>query len=284
MKEIIVPIDFSPESFYALDVAKEISKRYTQSEIVLLNIVEVPTRATFSATGEQSTVTMDDIYVLKMIEKARDEMTDIISDPQFNGINIRIKIKVGHNGVADEITSVPADLIIMGSKGDSGLHELLLGSTAEKVVRRASCPVMTIKTKPQDFRIQDMIFASNFKEDIPAITKLKELQSMCFAKLHLLYVDTSKNFLNREKAKERMLHFAEKNSLDNYTINVKEASSSEEGISQFASDINADVIAMATHARKGFLHVLMGSLTESMVNHSKTTMFTFHMKEEETHA
>lgn len=275
-------MDFSTEALYALEVARQISNNYFKVEIMLVNIIDAPTQSTFSATGEYVALTMDDLYVLKLIEKTKIEMDEIMNDPRYEDLDIKERIKVGSrfNFIAEEITSIPADLIIIGSKGARGMEELLKETTAEKVVRYAACPVITIKVKPDNFKVADIIFASSFKEEIFSIEKLLDIQKLFSAKIHLLYVNTSKDQSAAEKAKSRMHNFAERINLREFSINVYNSSSNEKGITEFAQQINADVISMATHARKGFFHLIIGSLTEDMVNHSKKMMLTFHMKEE----
>jgi nucleotide-binding universal stress UspA family protein len=75
-----------------------------------------------------------------------------------------------------------------------------------------------------------------------------------------------------------MEDFAKKLKLTNYTINVFNDVSEEEGIIYFADSINADMIAMATHGRTGFAHVLAGSIAEDVVSHSKRPVLTFVTK------
>ncbi len=72
--------------------------------------------------------------------------------------------------------------------------------------------------------------------------------------------------------------FAKKLQLKNYTINVFNDLTEEEGIVYFADSINADLIAMATHGRTGFAHVLAGSIAEEVVSHSKRPVLTFVIK------
>jgi len=66
--------------------------------------------------------------------------------------------------------------------------------------------------------------------------------------------------------------------LKKYTINIFNDLSEEEGIIYFADSINADMIAMATHGRTGFAHVLAGSIAEDVVSHSKRPVLTYVVK------
>jgi hypothetical protein len=78
--------------------------------------------------------------------------------------------------------------------------------------------------------------------------------------------------------KEIMERFAKKLCLKNYTLNVFNDLSEEEGIIHFANSINADLIALATHGRTGFAHVIAGSIAEDVANHSRKPVLTYVTK------
>ena len=63
--------------------------------------------------------------------------------------------------------------------------------------------------------------------------------------------------------------------LENYTTNTYDDVAEEDGIVAFAEDRNMDMIAIATHGRTGFLHLLSGSVAEDVVNHSRRPVWTF---------
>ena len=75
-----------------------------------------------------------------------------------------------------------------------------------------------------------------------------------------------------------MQEFAKRLQLKNFTLNIFSDNTEEEGIIYFADHINADLIAMATHGRTGFAHVISGSIAEDVVSHSKRPVLTFVIK------
>jgi nucleotide-binding universal stress UspA family protein len=78
--------------------------------------------------------------------------------------------------------------------------------------------------------------------------------------------------------REYMEKFAKKLGLKNYTINIFNDITEEDGIIYFAETIEADLIAMATHGRTGFAHVMAGSIAEDVVGHAKRPVLTFVVK------
>ena len=75
-----------------------------------------------------------------------------------------------------------------------------------------------------------------------------------------------------------MKKFVEKFNIENPTYNIFNDTIEEDGIIYFAEEIDAGMIAMATHGRTGFAHLLSGSIAEDVVNHSNRPVLTFNMK------
>lgn len=75
-----------------------------------------------------------------------------------------------------------------------------------------------------------------------------------------------------------MEKFAKKLQLKNYTLNIFNDLSVEEGVIRYADTINADLIAMATHGRSGFAHVIAGSVAEEVASHATRPVLTFVVK------
>ena len=163
----------------------------------------------------------------------------------------------------------------MGSRGTSGYEEVLIGSNTERVVRHSKCPVITVKT-PVDFsQVTDIVFAADFIEaEDNVAAELKAMQNFLHAKLHLVKIDTPGNFENSRTIKKRIQAFVQKHGLENYTMEIYNESTEEDGIIYFAEDIDADMIALATHGRTGLKHLLSGSIAEDVVNHAQRPVWT----------
>jgi nucleotide-binding universal stress UspA family protein len=107
---------------------------------------------------------------------------------------------------------------------------------------------------------------------------VKRAQDLYNATVHLVRINTPGNFQRDAVVRKYMQDFAKKLMLKNYTINVFNDVTEEEGIIYFSDSIDADMIAMATHGRTGFAHVLAGSIAEDVVGHSKRPVLTFVVK------
>ena len=141
-KEIVVPTDFSEHSLRALDYAIGLAEKYG-SQLELVYVIEAGLQS-----SDMAWINVDYEDINKQHKKAAlEHMERIKKDRVPRGIDINISILLGKSFVeiirfAD---SVNADLIVMATQGHGGLSHFLLGSTTERVVRKAPCPVLTIK-------------------------------------------------------------------------------------------------------------------------------------------
>lgn len=144
VKTILAPTDFSADSEKACDAAIELAKLYGAS-VVVLHAYHVSVPMTTSAFG--GAYTMPEGFFDDIRSEAKARVEQAAKDLATDGVDVR-GVAVGDPASLAIISfaeSLPADLIVMGTRGISGLKHVLLGSVAERVVRSAPCPVMTVK-------------------------------------------------------------------------------------------------------------------------------------------
>jgi hypothetical protein len=164
----------------------------------------------------------------------------------------------------------------MGSHGATGLKEMFIGSIAEKVVRFSEIPVMVIKKDHDNFKVQNFVFASNFKIEIKHTYKLSLTFAQLFdAKIHLLLVYTASSFMTTSDANTRIQEFVKGIDFENYMFTFYNDESIETGVLNFSKEIEADLIGISTHGRQGLSHFINGSISEDLVNHAKRPVITF---------
>ncbi len=287
MKKILVPTDFSEQASYALDLASEIAGK-TGAKIVLMHVMEYAKKqttflgsSTLNTMGSLTTgVEMDDIYFIQLFKKRKQQMAEILSDPVYANIDITDKIMMGtpYHAIEEEITESDADFIIMGTTGVNDWAESLIGSTAEKVVRHSSCPVLTLRRKVRLGDIGKIAFASDFKESKPGYMRIvRSIQKLFGAELHLVYVNTPSHFRNEREIINDLKAFASENELDGHKIHVYSHQHEEEGIVWFTEDHKMDMVMMATLGRSGFSRLFEHSIAEDVVNFSKKPVVTFNL-------
>jgi nucleotide-binding universal stress UspA family protein len=285
MKKILVPTDFSKPAQIAVDVAADIAKK-SNAEVILLHVIEEASSTSFNIVGEVSADSAadcdDKIFTMKLIERAKKQMAKIVEDTKAAGVKVRQELRMGtpFHGMRAIITEQKVDLVVMGTAGHSKLEEMIIGSNTEKVVRHSNCPVLTVHKKPAKSDFKNIVYATGMSKDEEVFSRIiRRTQQVYDSTVHLVRINTPGNFQRDTVVKKYMNDFAKKLQLKNYTINVFNDLTEEEGIVYFADSINADMIAMATHGRTGFAHVLAGSIAEDVVTHSKRPVLTFVTKQ-----
>lgn len=273
MKKILVPTDFSKQAENALKVAAQLAKKH-KSEIYLLHMLELPLNLVDQANTKGSSLP-ESIYFMKLAHKRFEE---VLSSSYLKGIKVfeTVLFKNTFEGITEVGEKNKVDLIIMGSHGASGFKEMFIGSNTEKVVRTSKIPVLVIKNDHEKFAVKNFVFASDFSSEIknPFKEALKFAESVK-AKMHLVFINTATNFLTSQEATEVMENFIKGLDITNYTLNIYNDTTVEKGILNFAQSIDADMIGMATHGRKGLAHFFNGSVSEDLVNHAKRPVITF---------
>ncbi len=273
MNNIIVPVDFSEQSEFALKAAADLAHRYG-SEILALHMLELNQAL---ATSPEGLYPEQTIFLIKLAEK---RFTEFLDKPYLKGVKVTPIIK--HYKVYEEVNEIAekhgASLVIMGSHGTDGLEEVFIGSNAERMVRHSRIPVLVIKSEITDFKIERFVFASSFREDnAMAFNKAKEFATLLSSKLDLVYVNTpGEEFMSTNDINERVGTFLKKVG-EGLEVTIYNDYSVERGILNYSDLVKADIIGISTHGRKGLAHFFSGSIGEDVANHSKIPVVTFRI-------
>lgn len=283
MTKVLVPFDFSEQAQNALDFSTGMAGKFDNIHIEVLHVIEVPSSSSFGTTGgsEMMPEIENQIFFIELMKRRKEQMAELEDSYAGKSFSFSTKIKLGNafKNISSSIAEENPDLVVIGSKGVGGLEEIMVGSNTEKVVRNANCPVLTIKGKTNPNEIKKIVFASDFKEGETEIAaRMKRLQFVFGAELYFVIVNTPGNFETSRESIRRINTFVKTYGFENVKAEIYNSSTEESGILEFADDINADLIAMATHGRTGFIHLITGSIAEDVVNHSSRPVWTFKSK------
>ncbi len=275
MKKIIIPVDFSEHSEYALRTAAKLAKKY-DAELLALHMLEMSDIMLSASDGLQN---QKAAFFLQLAEQRFEDFLDknYLEDVKLTPIIKHFKVFSEVNDVALQHN---ADLIVMGSHGTNGIAEFFVGSNTERVVRNANIPVLVVKNDVSDVNFDVVAFACDFSEEaikpyLNAVNMFKNTNT----KLYIIHVNLPNDrFLSSQDIEKKAVNFftkAERN-LDkmkdvhyvcDYTV--------EEGVLNTANKIGADLIVIPTHGRKGLSHFFQGSIGEDVANHSTLPVMTF---------
>ena len=275
MNKIIVPIDFSKHSEYALEVAAGLAKK-NNAELLVLHMLELSSALLTNTSSQQQT---NAIFLLKIAEAKFEEF---LNKDFLEGITVTPIVK--HFKVFSEVNDIAmehdADLVVMGSHGTSGARDVFIGSNTEKVVRNADIPVFVVKNQIPDLKLEEVVFASDFKDEcIRPYLNAQRLFKPLGSNFNLLYVNLpNENFRSTIEIDTRIADFLQKadGNLDNMkNVHYHADYSVERGVINFSNKVGADIIAIPTHGRTGISHFFTGSVGEDVANHSTLPVITF---------
>ncbi|WP_348797619.1 universal stress protein [Flavobacterium adhaerens] len=275
MKKILIPTDFSKYANEAIEVGAQIAKD-NNAEIILIHMLELPTHLNDAISNQ---VSIPEIMLFK--QKAEETLFNIRTRPALSNIKVTEVIRLdgvqhGINNYLSQNNDI--DLIIMGSKGSSGINEIFIGSNTEKIVRQSEIPVLVIKNKAENFDIKNIVFASDFSNEIQKpFAKFLSLAKLFKAKINLVMICTPNSFITTSTGREIITNFISNFDMPEYSFETYNEKNIEKGIINYANDKNADLIALCTHGRTALNHFFIGSISEDLVNHSSKPVITFRI-------
>jgi nucleotide-binding universal stress UspA family protein len=297
---VLVPTDFSAASKEAFAYARALAERFDAS-LHLVHAFEDPfATAAFAAemyaplpANLRDTMLRDIEQRLALQFPADDRArfkgtTEIVTGPTAKAI-----VEYSH--------SLGSDLIVMGTHGRGGMAHLLLGSVAERVVRTAACPVLTVRETPAR-AIRRILVPTDFSATADAALDYARLLAGRFgAALQLLHV-LDDPFVTEGLAAEAYMTEAPvlrsallRDAQDRlgHRVAPLPGVSEIEGtprasrvdaevlfghgaktIAEYAAEREADLIVMGTHGRTGVAHLLLGSVAERVVRHAPCPVLT----------
>src|SRR5262245_9594914 len=156
LKNVLVATDFSDASKVALDYGRDLARAYGAT-LHVLNIVEDLTYRYGGELGFPLPQLQDD-----WVAKARKSLDALIAEDDRRSLQVIDTVQIGvsaANGVVEYAKAKAIDLIIAGTHGRGAVQHLLMGSVAERLVRTAPCPVLTVRSHERDFIKADALAA-----------------------------------------------------------------------------------------------------------------------------
>lgn len=276
MKKIIIPVDFSQNSEYALETAAALAKQHN-AELIVMHMLEL-SESIFSASSSDRNE--ETAFMLMVTNK---EFEKFLDKPYLEGITVTPLIK--HHKVLKEVSEVAgiekADLIVMGSRGHSEHDGIFTGSNTEKVVRYSDTPVLVVKSKPESVNFNNIVLGCDFSEkSIPAVRNAVELLSELSEKVTLLHVNLPNlSFMSTDEINETVSNFLSLAKFNKNDLNIAYTADHtvEDGVLNYANREGANAVSIITHGRTGLSHFFGGSISEDLVNHSKLPVVTFKL-------
>ena len=289
IEKILVPLDFSPASVEALDYAVSIAKQF-HAAIHLVHVY--PPDEASSAAGAGRLL----LQSAEAIERLNEELTGIHQKhvPTFRPESCHIRAGRPYEVIVGLAREINADLIVLSTRGHSGLKHLLLGSTAERVVRNAPCAVLVTrkwkqrrKTSREGFVMRTILAPTDFSQCSLAGTEyaafLARRVSATLRLFHAMYPYTNYVFVDRagvrtsglaeameETARQEIDALKRMDFLRGLKVETEILpGAAVDEICAAAGSPDVDLIVTSTHGRTGLKHALIGSVAEHVVRYAE---------------
>ncbi|WP_254761667.1 universal stress protein [Natrinema marinum] len=281
--EILFPTDGSDGASAAFDHVLEIADA-NDSTVHVLNVADTTKDSVVRMRGD----------VVDVLEREGERLVrDATERARERGVDTVTEVRQGtpYSTIVDYADSRDIDLVVMPTHGRRGLERLLLGSTTERVVRRADVPVLTIRPNGETatYPYRNVLVPTDgsdcAREALEAGVDIADADD---AALHLLSVITATSLgvdirsdiqltMLEESAEEIIADassFAADAGVEPANATVEFGSSIQEAILAYTDEHDIDLVVVGTHGRTGFDRYLLGSVTEHLVRTSSIPVLT----------
>lgn len=274
METILFPTDFSACADNALIFAKEFSKTL-RAKLILYNSFHIPvlnTVAPIEIEEQLESIATEDLNKLK---------EDLINEIKDLTVEYKVNAGLAAENIILMANEIHADLIVMGTKGASGLKEVFMGTNATSVLEKAPCAVLVVPEKINFKGITKIAFATNFNgSDVKTIGSLADLASRYNAELLIVHISEFKQSDDYEKELEDWFENEVRTkgniSYSNITVHHLIGGNVDWELEQFIDKNNIDILSLSMRKRTGFLKLFSSSLSKKMAFHSHTPILVFH--------
>lgn len=268
MRNILFPTDFSKNSTHALGVALQLAKDFG-AKLHILNAYKMP----YSSSSPMTRTLLD------ALKKASEEelsscLKTIKGNIDYNDIDIKTKAMAGNvaNSIDVYANKENIDLIVMGTKGASGLKEVLIGSNAEEVVIHSDKSVLIIPENTKIPQIKKITFAIDFQEIKDFSVFKTYIEFIKQYKAETLFVNIY-NEESSQKSNELEKNMKQVFSEIEYSLNFEKNEDVVNGINEFVRKNNCDMLALFSR-KHGFIDkIFHKSITNKLTCQAELPMF-----------
>lgn len=294
LETILVPIDFSAASIYPIQWAKSIA-RPTKASLHFVSVYPFPLPIASRFIPQRARTEIQEIE-----EQIHRDLEAVALSQKVSGAGFHARAGRPASNICELADEIQADLIVLSTHGRTGWERAFLGSTAEEVVRHASCPVLVArrsKARPKDdLQLRKIVVPVDFSEcsaqGLNYAVGLAQRFGSELVLLHvlqifndptpvMLYTRTEVERWVREGAEAHMAELVRTTDFGGtkFETAIKTGAPAQK-ICRYARRVSADLIVTATHGRTGLPHMLIGSTAEHVVRYAKTPVLVVPTRRE----
>ena len=280
IKRLLLATDFSEWARRAEDSACALAASW-RAELTVMTVLEFP-------PGMDPEYAVNKHYLTERMSDASSRLAEFSGRSQHRGIATTTRIATGipSEEVIAAAVAEESDLVIVGTRGKSGLAHVLLGSTAERVIRTAPCPVLAVHTTKAEGRTEEgmcldrILVPTDFSEcSLEAAKFAGVIAGQAKASIELLHVMEPRSYgidftiehhdereQRRKRATERLEALSSELAGPGITVKMSLLGGAPaDTILQVAKKSSCPLLVMGTHGRRGLSHAFAGSVTEAVL-------------------
>lgn len=266
-----------------------------RADLTVMTVLEFP-------PGLNPEYPVNRIYLGELLKTAKAHMADLKARVASRGISIHTRIATGipSEEVLAAAKGEDSDLVVVGTKGKTGLEHVLVGSTAERVIRTAPCPVLAVRSERSEgegggsdpcrgVSLERILVPIDFSDcSLDALEYAVQVARRSRASITLLHVlepvsygldfallHVTKQGQMREVIRARLSDLAKALAAVGVPTNVEiRGGLPPDSILDVAKAMPADLIIMGTHGRRGLSHTVSGSVAEAVLRKSSCPVLT----------
>ncbi|SHI80292.1 Nucleotide-binding universal stress protein, UspA family [Arenibacter nanhaiticus] len=278
MRQILIPTDFSNNSWNAITYGLQFFKK-SRCTFYLLHIIPI---FSFSESLNESANSSADLQEQLLIEKQAElqKVIDKIEKKFLNPKHRFIGVAVYDffiDAIRKQVLDKQIDMIIMGTKGASGLKKVAIGSNTGDVITKVKCPLLAIPENSQYIRPKEIAFPTDFQMgfDLKVLYTLLEIAGRYKAIIRVLYISKKKESLSLEQTKNKDFLHDYFSDLE-HTFHFVTGNKMETAIQSFTERNEIDMIAMVAKNLNYFQRILFKPEVEEISYHTKIPFLVLH--------
>lgn len=283
MKSILYATDYSMASVSAMRYAITLSNLLGM-RLVITHVYDLPTilgtqlQTPFpdlrKDTSQHERTRLTEFYEEYAGEMERPE--EVIFEPVENMSVL--------SGIISKATDWHVRLIVVGMRGESLLKELVMGSTAKKLIDKAPCPVLTVPADHRFEKVTDLVYATDFEvEDLRALEKVVTLARLWDAHIRVVHVTMDKEYAGKSQMEWFKEMVAQKIDYDKIHYEVLESDNIIHSLKHYSSNSHAGMIAMLDRMEKGAAKkIFHRDLVKKMASSSRLPLLSFNERNLQT--
>ncbi|MEK6152225.1 universal stress protein [Flavobacteriaceae bacterium 3-367] len=278
MKNVLIPVDFSDNSWNAVQYAKELFQR-TPCVFYLFHINAI---APYSG-AETSIVGSSKVLEEAVLQESQERLDEVLKRIEQLPVNTEHRFETLTvydffvDAIRKQIADKKIDLIVMGTKGASGLKKVTMGSNTADVITKVKCPVLAVPENAEYKKPKEIGFPTDFNlsYDIKVLDTLIEIVQMHHAALRVLYISGKGEELNSEQHKNKAFLHDYFKDLE-HSFHRVTSKKLETAVQCFVESRDLDMISMVAKNVNFLQRVLLRPAVQEISYHTDVPFLVLH--------